>query len=144
MYDKLRSAADSSGAELKCERPLGPEGPCVPLRVPGLARDGYGAGSPSSTSPGPSRGAPDHQRLGRAGDPRQDQELFKPGVLTADARLVLTNAIYFKGFWAREFSPKLTREAPFHLTARREVAVPMMSQTETFGYLDGGDFRRSS
>jgi serpin B len=61
--------------------------------------------------------------------------------VAADARLVLTNAIYFKGFWASQFSAKVTREAPFHVTAKREVAVPMMSQTETFGYLDGGDFQ---
>ena len=34
------------------------------------------------------------------------KELLKPGTLNAQSRLVLTNAIYFKGDWAAEVSKR--------------------------------------
>ncbi|HEX4589917.1 MAG TPA: serpin family protein, partial [Gemmataceae bacterium] len=43
-------------------------------------------------------------------------DLFAPGSLTADARLVLTNAIYFKGAWLNPFDKKATRDEPFHVS----------------------------
>ncbi len=143
MREDLRSAADSSGAELRIANALwGQKGHAFLPDFLALARDGYGAGLDAVDFTGATEAA---RRTINAWVARETsdkiQELFEPGVLTADARLVLTNAIYFKGFWARQFSAKLTREAPFHATAKRDVAVPMMGQTATFGYLDGGDFQ---
>lgn len=56
---------------------------------------------------------------------------------SADTRLLLTNAIYFKAAWTRPFVPKLTREQPFTLLDGKKVDVPLMSQTEYFRH--GGD-----
>jgi serpin B len=39
---------------------------------------------------------------------------------------VLTNAIYFKGKWATEFDPELTRPNPFYVTPDQPVEVDMM------------------
>jgi serpin B len=64
------------------------------------------------------------------------QELIPPGVLTALTRLVLTNAIYFKGQWSSQFDPALTVTSPFHVTAEATVAVPMMAQKQAFGYAE--------
>ncbi|MFW6107551.1 MAG: serpin family protein [bacterium] len=64
------------------------------------------------------------------------RELFPPGVLTSLTRLVLANAIYFKGQWARPFDPERTREEPFTLASGRKVAVPMMHQTARFAYAE--------
>jgi serpin B len=64
------------------------------------------------------------------------KELLKPGVLTPLTRLVLTNAIYFKGNWASEFKKERTSDAPFHVTPERTVNVPTMRQTAKFGYTD--------
>jgi serpin B len=61
------------------------------------------------------------------------KELLKPGILTPRTRLVLTNAIYFKGQWETAFEKKQTQDAPFTLAvpaAQKEpaatVTVPMM------------------
>lgn len=64
------------------------------------------------------------------------RELVKPDMLDPDlTRLVLTNAIYFKGDWEHPFKKKHTRQADFHLDAERKVSVDMMHQSEEeFGY----------
>jgi serpin B len=55
-------------------------------------------------------------------------ELLKPRVLDSSTRLVLCNAIYFKGDWAKQFDPKATHPANFFVTPERAVQAPMMSQ----------------
>ncbi|MFH1370931.1 MAG: serpin family protein [Planctomycetota bacterium] len=64
------------------------------------------------------------------------KELIKPGMVDSMTRLVLTNAIYFKGKWASEFKPERTQDAPFTLLDGQKVNVPLMSQTEKFGYME--------
>lgn len=58
-------------------------------------------------------------------------------LITADAinnltRLVLCNAIYFKGLWLSPF--KTTKREPFHLNAKEQVTVDMMRQESDMGY----------
>lgn len=50
-------------------------------------------------------------------------------------RLVLTNAIYFKGNWASQFSKGATADAPFYLAGGAKVQVPMMHQTGRLRYV---------
>ncbi len=64
------------------------------------------------------------------------KDLIKPGVLNALTRLVLTNAVYFKGDWANPFKEKYTKEAPFYLSAEKSAPVPLMFQRESFGYAE--------
>jgi len=64
------------------------------------------------------------------------KDLISPGVLDAMTRLVLTNAIYFKGNWASPFKEDRTREAPFTLAGGEQVQVPMMNQRTRFGYTE--------
>lgn len=64
------------------------------------------------------------------------KDLIAPNVLNALTRLVLTNAIYFKGAWMKPFSAEATREVPFHLDATLTKEVPMMYQTGTFRYAE--------
>ena len=69
------------------------------------------------------------------------KELIKPGVLDRLTRLVLTNAIYFKGYWASQFKEELTREAPFTLMSGEKVQVPTMHRTADFKYAEAEDFQ---
>jgi len=62
--------------------------------------------------------------------------LISPGVLDAMTRLVLTNAIYFKGNWVNQFEEDQTQDGPFTLTETTTVQVPMMNQQARFGYAE--------
>jgi serpin B len=57
---------------------------------------------------------------------------IEPGQLTRDTRLVLCNAIYFKGQWQQPFKTKDTRPADFNVSTNHTVTVPMMSQDALF------------
>ncbi len=62
------------------------------------------------------------------------KELIPPGVLDALTRLVLVNAIYFKGNWASQFAKEQTRTAPFLVTSSQKVEAPLMTQEHPFRY----------
>jgi serpin B len=57
------------------------------------------------------------------------QELIREGILNQNTRMVLTNAIYFKGDWATRFDKKVTFDQAFHVSAEKQVKVPMMHRT---------------
>ncbi|XP_041039654.1 leukocyte elastase inhibitor-like [Carcharodon carcharias] len=60
------------------------------------------------------------------------QDLLTQGSLNSDTRLVLVNAIYFKGSWAEKFDERNTKEMPFRLNKNESKPVKMMSQEEEF------------
>jgi len=64
------------------------------------------------------------------------KDLVPPGALDEHTRLVITNAIYFKGAWADPFKKELTREEPFHLDAERTVPVELMYQQHQLPYME--------
>jgi len=64
------------------------------------------------------------------------KDLLAQGSLTPLTRLVLTNAIYFKGDWAAKFKPEMTRPAPFHIQPDQTVDVPMMRQSGNFRFAE--------
>ena len=67
---------------------------------------------------------------------RKIQDLIKPGTLNAVTRLVLVNAIYFKGNWSSRFDKQLTKAGPFHVSAGKTVETPMMQATKEFRYAE--------
>ncbi|NP_001279664.1 neuroserpin precursor [Callorhinchus milii] len=70
------------------------------------------------------------------------QKLVSPSDFTALSRLVLVNAIYFKGSWKSQFRPELTQAFPFTKDDESEVQISMMYQQGEFYYgefTDGTD-----
>ena len=60
--------------------------------------------------------------------------LLPDGSINEATRLVLVNALYFKGAWQHEFSKSATRELPFHLTSEKQIETPTMRATRRYGY----------
>jgi serpin B len=63
-------------------------------------------------------------------------DLLKPGSLDPSNVLVLVNAIYFKGKWAKRFEVSQTEEQPFYLSTNQSSTARLMQQTEEFGYTE--------
>lgn len=64
------------------------------------------------------------------------KDLIPDGVLDDRTRLVLTNAIYFKGDWHSKFKKDSTKDADFHLADGKKVKVPLMYQAARFAYAE--------
>ena len=71
------------------------------------------------------------------------KDLIQKNVLDKETRLVLTNAIYFKGNWDIKFDKEKTKDAPFTLINGEKINVPMMRHKEIqeFQYLKGDGFK---
>ena len=68
-------------------------------------------------------------------------DLIQPGGITPLTRLVLTNAFYFNAAWESKFTEEATKDLPFYILDGGSVTVPMMRQTETFGYTEGDNYQ---
>jgi serine protease inhibitor len=66
------------------------------------------------------------------------QNIMAPGSVSPETRLVLCNAIYFKGKWQAQFKTRDTRPAAFYVSSNETVTVPMMSLDAYFkrAYID--------
>lgn len=64
------------------------------------------------------------------------KDLIKPGVLDSLTRLVLTNAIYFKGNWASQFETSKTKQDTFWLDSSKSIEVSLMAQKADFRYVE--------
>jgi serpin B len=69
------------------------------------------------------------------------KELVKSGIITQLTRLVLVNAIYFKGKWANPFKENDTQEEPFWVKDDESIEVPMMTQKHYFRYMENETFQ---
>ena len=85
------------------------------------------------------------------------KELLPPGSVDGTTRLVLGNALYFKGAWTEKFDASKTTDSEFHLLDGSSVQAPFMSSTDEqyiasynnlkvlkLPYQQGGDKRQFS
>lgn len=75
------------------------------------------------------------------------RDLVPAGEIDSATRLVITNAIYFRGTWVREFDRNKTEEADFRAGDGQIVSVPMMQRTDEnaiFGYMETEGFQALS
>ncbi|KFQ36649.1 Serpin B10 [Mesitornis unicolor] len=62
------------------------------------------------------------------------QNLLPPGSTDSLTRLVLINALYFKGNWATKFKTEATRQRPFRINTHTTKPVPMMHVSDKFNW----------
>ncbi|XP_023121131.2 leukocyte elastase inhibitor-like isoform X1 [Amphiprion ocellaris] len=60
------------------------------------------------------------------------KDVLAQGVVDSMTRLVLVNAIYFKGNWNKQFQESSTRDTPFRLNKNETKSVKMMHQKTKF------------
>ncbi|MBL8822786.1 MAG: serpin family protein [Planctomycetia bacterium] len=69
------------------------------------------------------------------------KNLLPSGSITGLTRLVLTNAIYFKGTWQTPFSKSATRPGDFFITSDDKVKAEMMARTASMRYAENDLFQ---
>ncbi|XP_049866109.1 alaserpin-like isoform X2 [Pectinophora gossypiella] len=67
------------------------------------------------------------------------KDLVKARSLTSDTKVVLVNAIYFKGQWKEKFNPNDTVDRDFHVTKDKTIKVPTMYKKANFLYSECKD-----
>lgn len=65
-------------------------------------------------------------------------DVVSSSMFDASTRLVLVNAVYFKGQWKRAFDPKKTTQGQFHFNSGGSGPVNFMSSIDTFNHANVG------
>jgi len=72
------------------------------------------------------------------------KDLIPFGIIDGSTRLILTNAIYFKGEWVRQFNAEETRNENFRINANESIDVQMMRRVDEdakFNYTENDDLQ---
>ena len=69
------------------------------------------------------------------------KDLLPSGSITPLTRMVLTNAIYFKGTWLTPFEKRFTKPLDFSLTADQRIKTDMMYRTGSMRYGETNDLQ---
>jgi serpin B len=98
-----------------------------------VTRDGFGAPAELLDFIRNPAGSREHINGWVAGQTKDRiKDLLPADGVTPDTRLVLTNAMYFKGAWASPFEPSATRPRPFYAGGTRKIDVPTMSRVGSY------------
>jgi serpin B len=63
-------------------------------------------------------------------------KILEAGDITSDVKLILTNAIYFKGYWVKTFDKDYTTEADFHKSDKHVSTCSLMYANDQFNYAE--------
>ena len=72
------------------------------------------------------------------------KDMIEENMLSDLTKLVLTNAIYFKGLWAKPFNPENTYETEFNLNSGQKIDIDMMRSdrdSSNFNYTENNDLQ---
>jgi serpin B len=68
-------------------------------------------------------------------------DLIPMGGINTWTRLVLANAVYFKGLWELKFDKLETRDRPFHINLARKVRSPLMHKQTCVRHMETLSFQ---
>ncbi|MET4080866.1 serpin B [Pedobacter sp. UYP30] len=68
-------------------------------------------------------------------------EIISADDVTPSTRLLLLNAVYFKGKWLNKFSKSQTSAATFFADVKSQYKVGFMKMTENLAYFENGDYQ---
>ncbi|KFO70537.1 Ovalbumin, partial [Cuculus canorus] len=60
------------------------------------------------------------------------KNILRPSSVNPQTKIILVNAIYFKGMWEKAFKDEDTQEVPFRITEQETKSVQMMYQIGSF------------
>jgi serpin B len=69
------------------------------------------------------------------------QSVLSPRSLDGATRLVIADAIYFKGTWAKQYDKALTYAQPFHISAALQKDTPLMHHLDEVRYMENREFQ---
>lgn len=91
-----------------------------------LTNENYGAGLHETDFNKPEEARAQINRWVEGQTKNKIRDLLPARSISPGTRMVLTNAIYFKGQWANEFQKRATRDLPFRQADGGKVDVPTM------------------
>lgn len=142
LHQRLNAQGKDRGYQLRTANALwGQEGFEFRPQFLKLTRDHFGAGLHNVDFRAAEQARQTINRWVEKETTDKIKDLLPQGRVNPDTRLVLTNAIYFKGDWAEQFRKDLTSEEPFKLPAGESVKAPLMNKTDRFRYYEGDTFQ---
>jgi len=64
------------------------------------------------------------------------QNLLSPGIIHPLTKMILVNAVYFKGQWQTPFDKNATLSAKFHVSKDKSISSLLMNKQSKFPYLE--------
>jgi serpin B len=72
---------------------------------------------------------------------RRINEVVDPANINSATKLLISNAVYFKGEWHKEFEKTETISAPFFSGVENQYPIDFMKMTETLHYYENSEFQ---
>ncbi len=72
---------------------------------------------------------------------RKINEIISDADIDADTKLVISNAVYFKGEWLLKFNNQETISAPFFTSIENQYKVDFMNITESLRYFENDEYQ---
>ncbi len=72
---------------------------------------------------------------------RRINEIVTAANISSDTKLMISNAVYFKGEWLNQFDRQKTVSAPFFTTVENQYEVDFMTMTESLQYFENNEYQ---
>jgi serpin B len=67
------------------------------------------------------------------------KDILQKSDVNTDTRMLLANAIYFKGTWTLPFDKAITKDGPFTLADGSKTTAPLMYKSDGYSYAESDD-----